>query len=138
MEVMVPLSEQGKPTHLEDLQLPIYHFMDGKPSGEHIHVDQRVAETPIRRDLIHRVVLWQQANRRKGYFEAKQRGEVAGSGIKLRPQKGLGMARVGESRCVKMSFNDENEVIIIFVCVCMVIGTESRDALEVPKLILHV
>eukprot|EP01138_Halocafeteria_seosinensis_P009705 gb/GECG01009916.1/.p1 GENE.gb/GECG01009916.1/~~gb/GECG01009916.1/.p1 ORF type:complete len:337 (+),score=30.89 gb/GECG01009916.1/:1-1011(+) len=94
MEVMVDLSKGGK----SDLQLPIYHFSSGSPSGEHIQVNQTIAETPLRRDIIHRVVLWQQANRRKGYFEAKQRGEVAGSGIKLRPQKGLGMARVGEAR----------------------------------------
>lgn len=55
----------------------------------------RVFNAPIRQDLVHRVVIWQLAKRRAGTAKAKNRSEVAGSGRKIRPQKGTGRSRQG-------------------------------------------
>jgi len=48
--------------------------------------------------LMHQAVLAQLANRRAGDASTKTRGEVAGSTVKIRKQKGLGRARQGSIR----------------------------------------
>ena len=57
--------------------------------------------TPIRTDLIHRVVVYQR-NKKRGLRNAGARtktiSEVSGSGKKMRPQKGSGKARCGHKR----------------------------------------
>jgi large subunit ribosomal protein L4 len=55
----------------------------------------RVFNAVVRPDLVHRVVHWQLAKRRAGTACTKSRGEVAGSGRKIRPQKGTGRSRQG-------------------------------------------
>jgi large subunit ribosomal protein L4 len=55
----------------------------------------RVFNAEVRQDLVHRVVHWQLAKRRAGTACTKGRGEVAGSGRKVRPQKGSGRSRQG-------------------------------------------
>lgn len=55
----------------------------------------RVFNAPVRTDLVHRVVTWQLAKRRAGTAKTKNRSEVAGSGRKIRPQKGSGRSRQG-------------------------------------------
>jgi large subunit ribosomal protein L4 len=55
----------------------------------------RVFNAPVRPDLVHRVVHWQLAKRRAGTASTKTRSEVAGSGRKIRPQKGSGRSRQG-------------------------------------------
>src|SRR3990167_7540443 len=50
------------------------------------------------RDLIHQVVVAEQANLRNSIAHTKTRGEVAGSGRKPWLQKGTGRARVGSVR----------------------------------------
>lgn len=54
--------------------------------------------TPIRRDIVHRVVRWQRAGWMSGTHQSKRRGEVRGGGRKPRPQKGTGQARLGSIR----------------------------------------
>lgn len=54
-----------------------------------------VFNAPIRPDLVHRTVIWQLAKRRAGTAKTKSRSEVAGSGRKIRPQKGSGRSRQG-------------------------------------------
>jgi len=49
-------------------------------------------------DLVHQVVLVQEANRRKTIAHTKNRGEVSGGGKKPWAQKGLGRARHGSIR----------------------------------------
>lgn len=49
-------------------------------------------------DLVHQVVLVQEANRRKIIAHTKNRGEVSGGGKKPWAQKGLGKARHGSIR----------------------------------------
>lgn len=48
--------------------------------------------------LLHEVVVWQRACRRKGTASTKTRGEVSGGGRKPWRQKGTGRARAGSTR----------------------------------------
>lgn len=52
----------------------------------------------VRRDILHRVVIWQLAKRRAGTHKVKTRAEVARTGAKLYKQKGTGRARHGSRR----------------------------------------
>ena len=62
-------------------------------------LDASVFAAPIRNDIMHRVVVWYRALMR-GIVQAhgKNRAEVSGSGRKVRPQKGMGRARLGDIR----------------------------------------
>jgi 50S ribosomal protein L4 len=53
---------------------------------------------PLRRDLLHRVVVWQGAKARQGSGAAKNRAAVRGGGRKPWAQKGSGRARAGSTR----------------------------------------
>lgn len=53
---------------------------------------------PLRKDLLHRAVVYELDGLRQGSANTKTRGEVRGSGKKVRPQKGTGRARMGELR----------------------------------------
>ncbi len=50
----------------------------------------------LRKDILHRAVVWEADNARQGSANTKTRAEVRGSGRKLRPQKGTGQARLGD------------------------------------------
>jgi large subunit ribosomal protein L4 len=63
-----------------------------------IEVDDAVFGVRPNRALLHQAVLAQLANRRMGNASTKTRGEVEGSTIKTRKQKGLGRARQGSIR----------------------------------------
>ncbi|MGQ9688937.1 MAG: 50S ribosomal protein L4 [Desulfobaccales bacterium] len=52
----------------------------------------------IKPHLLHEVVVWQRACRRKGTASTKTRGEVSGGGRKPWRQKGTGRARAGSIR----------------------------------------
>ncbi|QDZ23651.1 ribosomal protein L4 [Chloropicon primus] len=57
-----------------------------------------VYDQPLRKDIVHRVVVWQRANWRQGTVKVKTRSEVRGGGRKPWPQKGTGRARAGSIR----------------------------------------
>ncbi|KAL3681084.1 hypothetical protein R1sor_024040 [Riccia sorocarpa] len=57
-----------------------------------------IFDVPIRRDIVHRVVVWQLAKRRQGTHSTKTISEVSGTGKKPGPQKGSGRARHGTLR----------------------------------------
>ncbi|KAI9266995.1 ribosomal protein L4 domain-containing protein [Sporodiniella umbellata] len=63
-----------------------------------INLEKDVFGTPIRRDILHRVVVWQRDAMRQGTSSTKTRSEVAGSGKKAASQKGRGKARVGDKK----------------------------------------
>lgn len=77
------------------LSFPIVSFKTAKETTQNITLDSSVFNVPIRKDLIHNVfhyyrcLNWQTTHRTKRY------SEIAGSGIKPRPQKGSGQARLG-------------------------------------------
>ena len=53
---------------------------------------------PLRRDILHKAVVYEGDMTRSGTANTKWRDEVHGSGHKVRPQKGLGKARLGDKK----------------------------------------
>ncbi|KAI5790135.1 ribosomal protein L4 domain-containing protein [Geopyxis carbonaria] len=53
---------------------------------------------PLRRDILHRAVIFEGDAHRLGRGKAKWRTEVHGSSKKIRPQKGSGRARLGDKK----------------------------------------
>ncbi|KAF7784636.1 hypothetical protein Agabi119p4_801 [Agaricus bisporus var. burnettii] len=74
-----------------------------KPSDpnheEHVvSLDPTVFDHPSRRDVLHLCVMHYRDSLRQGSANTKTRGEVAGSGRKIRRQKGSGKARLGDGQ----------------------------------------
>jgi len=60
-------------------------------SPKHLHL-------PLRRDLLHRAVVYEGDKTRQGTASTKYRDEVFGSSRKVLPQKGTGHARAGDKK----------------------------------------
>lgn len=71
--------------------------MDGTVTGS-LELDDAVFGIEPNQDVLHRMVLNYQANRRQGTHSTKTRSEVAGGGKKPYRQKGTGRARQGSIR----------------------------------------
>ncbi|MEM7044027.1 MAG: 50S ribosomal protein L4 [Pseudomonadota bacterium] len=67
-----------------------------KDAGK-IELAASVFEQPVRKDILHQVVLWQLAKRRQGSHAGKTRGEVKATTKKMYKQKGTGRARHGSA-----------------------------------------
>ncbi|KAB2637547.1 39S ribosomal protein L4 [Pyrus ussuriensis x Pyrus communis] len=80
----------------QDLVIPVtnFHYED---KGFTVLAGD-VFDVPIRKDIIHRVVLWQLAKRQQGTHSTKTISEVSGTGRKPWNQKGTGRARHGTLR----------------------------------------
>lgn len=86
------------PPPVPNVLATVYSFPDMEPlrftdyPANHLHL-------PLRRDILHRAVIYE-ANNHRGMRTAntKWRSEVHGSGRKIRKQKGLGMARLGDKK----------------------------------------
>ena len=77
------------------MNVTIYDF----PSMEPLRFTEYSANQlglPLRRDLLHRAVIYEADGTRQGTASTKWRDEIHGSGRKLRPQKGTGNARIGD------------------------------------------
>ncbi|KAI9768181.1 MAG: 54S ribosomal protein, mitochondrial [Geoglossum simile] len=59
--------------------------------ANHLHL-------PLRRDILHRAVIYEGDATRQGTASTKWRSEVHGSNRKVRPQKGTGKARLGNKK----------------------------------------
>jgi large subunit ribosomal protein L4 len=68
------------------------------PSDQLAELDPFVFSHPIRRDILHLCVVHHLDGLRQGTASTKSRGEVRGSGRKIRPQKGSGKARLGDGQ----------------------------------------
>eukprot|EP00743_Colponemidia_sp_Colp-15_P000941 GILK01001039.1.p1 GENE.GILK01001039.1~~GILK01001039.1.p1 ORF type:complete len:302 (-),score=7.18 GILK01001039.1:412-1293(-) len=66
--------------------------------SETIELNSEVFGVPLRRDILHNVVVYQRNNKRQPIAHSKTKAEVAGSGKKPWKQKGTGRARVGYRR----------------------------------------
>ncbi|KAK7059020.1 54S ribosomal protein yml6, mitochondrial [Paramarasmius palmivorus] len=79
---------------------PAFNQKASEPTpDEHIvGLDPDVFNHPIRRDILHLVVTHYRDSLRQGSANTKTRGEVRGSGRKIRPQKGTGKARLGDAQ----------------------------------------
>jgi len=75
----------------------IVYGIEGEKKQE-IEVNDEVFCAPIRKDLMHQMLLYQLAGRRQGNPATKTRGEVSGGGRKPWRQKGTGRARQGSIR----------------------------------------
>jgi large subunit ribosomal protein L4 len=71
----------------------IYNLENKKVSQMELRED--IFHVPIKRHVLHQVVVAQLLNRRSGSASTKSRSQVRGSGTKLWRQKGTGRARVG-------------------------------------------
>lgn len=82
--------------------VPVLSFEDPQPNESDdlptVTLDNSIFGVPIRRDIVHNVVLWQRANWRKGSGVAKKRHQKRGGGRKPWRQKGTGRARHGSIR----------------------------------------
>ncbi|CAM9622246.1 unnamed protein product [Scytosiphon promiscuus] len=78
-------------------EVEVLSWTDGSPVATR-ELAPSVFGVPARRDVVHDVVRWQLARRRSGNGQTKRIGEISGSGRKVRPQKGGGVARAGHSR----------------------------------------
>lgn len=86
-----------------DLSAPVktvdvISLSSGEPTGKEIVLDNRVFSGPIRPDIVHRVIVWQEKNARKTLYKTKGVSEVRGGGRKPWRQKGSGRARHGSIR----------------------------------------
>jgi len=81
---------------------PVYLSMSSlvapNASDNMVQLDQTVFAHPIRRDILHLCVVHHLDSLRQGSANTKTRGEVRGSGRKIRPQKGTGRARLGDAQ----------------------------------------
>jgi large subunit ribosomal protein L4 len=71
--------------------------MKGKKMQK-VDLPSGIFEAPIREDLMHQALVYQQANAHLGTHKTKGRGEVSGGGHKPWKQKGTGRARQGSTR----------------------------------------
>lgn len=63
-----------------------------------VQLSPEVFEQPVKKAVLHALVKWQLAKRRRGTHSTKAKGEVSGGGKKPFKQKGTGNARQGSSR----------------------------------------
>ena len=78
------------------MKIPVYN-QEGKEI-EKITLPKEIFSLPPNLDLVHQVVVTQQANKRSVIAHTKTRDEVSGGGRKPWRQKGLGRARHGSIR----------------------------------------
>jgi large subunit ribosomal protein L4 len=78
------------------MRLPVYDTQGQEVDS--IDADDLVFGLPPHKAALRQALLAQLANRRAGSANTKTRGEVAGSTIKIRRQKGLGRSRQGAIR----------------------------------------
>lgn len=78
------------------ISLDIYNINNEKT--EEIEVSEYIFDVEVKEHLLHDVVCYQLAKRRKGTASTKTRANVSGSGIKPWRQKGTGRARSGCKR----------------------------------------
>jgi len=82
-----------------NLTQPLKRGNNDPSTHENIVVlDPTVFNHPIRRDILHLCVVHYLDSLRQGSASTKTRGEVRGSGIKIRQQKGTGRARLGDGQ----------------------------------------
>ncbi|KAE9408156.1 ribosomal protein L4 [Gymnopus androsaceus JB14] len=89
----VPVAQPTYVALSAPLNRPQYSDMD-----QLVALNPTVFHHPIRRDILHLCVNHYRDSLRQGSANTKTRGEVRGSGRKIRPQKGSGRARLGDAQ----------------------------------------
>ncbi|GME66007.1 Ribosomal protein L4/L1e [Neofusicoccum parvum] len=87
------------PEHIRPSTVPttIYQFPTMEPLRFAAYPSSHLL-LPLRRDLLHRAVVFEGDATRQGTASTKWRDDVHGSGVKVRPQKGTGRARLGDRK----------------------------------------
>lgn len=91
------LSGRRPPPQIPDVLATVYRFPTMEPL-EFTHYPANQLYLPLRRDILHRAVIFEGDAARQGTASTKWRSEVHGSGRKLRPQKGTGQARLSDRK----------------------------------------
>lgn len=71
--------------------------LEAKSAGK-VELPDAIFGLEPRRDILHRMVVYQLAKRQSGTHKAKNRNEIAGTGAKMYNQKGTGRARHGNRK----------------------------------------
>lgn len=79
----------------EELLVPILNFRTGEYSGQCFLMDHLIFNLPLRRDIVHRVQVYESKKGKAMVHATKTLAEAADSNKKIRPQKGSGRARLG-------------------------------------------
>jgi large subunit ribosomal protein L4 len=82
----------------QELAMPVYKLIDGEYSNEYVSLDHEYFNLPLRRDLVHNAFIYYRNLGYRTYKTTLTKGTTAGSGVKPRPQKGSGRARMGNKR----------------------------------------
>eukprot|EP00178_Gracilaria_changii_P001248 TRINITY_DN11735_c0_g1_i1.p1 TRINITY_DN11735_c0_g1~~TRINITY_DN11735_c0_g1_i1.p1 ORF type:complete len:130 (+),score=7.11 TRINITY_DN11735_c0_g1_i1:175-564(+) len=78
--------------------VPLFSFKSGEFLNKQIELPQDIFNYPLRRDLIYRLYNYRVNLDKFTTKKTRNRAETHGSGKKMRPQKGQGVARMGEKR----------------------------------------
>ncbi|PBP21376.1 60S ribosomal protein L4 [Diplocarpon rosae] len=100
------ITQEYNPSFLQTASDPVYSFPDPTvlatiykfPTMEPVRFetyDSKHLYLPLRRDILHRAVIYEGDSTRQGTASSKTRYEVNGSHRKVRRQKGSGHARLG-------------------------------------------
>lgn len=81
----------------EPVKATAYHFPSMEPL-RFVEYSRNHLLMPLRKDILHRAVVYEGDKTRQGSANTKWRDEVHGSHRKLHPQKGTGRARVGNKQ----------------------------------------
>ncbi|KAL2002322.1 hypothetical protein VTN02DRAFT_193 [Thermoascus thermophilus] len=92
------VTEIPKPTwNTPPVQATLYSFPSMEPVS-FVEYSQKHLLMPLRKDILHRAIVYEGDKTRQGTASTKWRDDVHGSGRKLHPQKGTGQARVGDKK----------------------------------------
>lgn len=89
-----PIPEHIRPS---TVHTTIYRFPTMEPLRFETYPSAHLL-VPLRRDILHRAIVFEGDATRQGTASTKWRDDVHGSGVKLRPQKGTGRARLGDKK----------------------------------------
>lgn len=92
-----PIFTRQPPPVIPDVLATIYKFPMMEPT-RFTYYPANQLRLPLRRDILHRAVIFEGDATRQGTASTKWRDDVHGSGRKIRPQKGTGRARLGDKK----------------------------------------
>ncbi|KAL9102582.1 MAG: hypothetical protein Q9163_002300 [Psora crenata] len=99
LEYPTILSKPGRrpPPQVPEVVTTVYNFPSFEPLRFAYYPSNHL-DVPLRKDILQRAIIFEADNARQGTASTKWRSEVHGSGRKIRPQKGLGVARLGDKK----------------------------------------
>ncbi|KAL8907961.1 MAG: hypothetical protein Q9207_001107 [Kuettlingeria erythrocarpa] len=92
-----PVTQRRAPPKKPKVLTTIYKFPSMEPQYFAYYPANKL-HLPLRRDILHRAVVYEGDAKRQGTASTKWRDDVHGSGRKVRPQKGSGKARLGDKK----------------------------------------